>query len=223
MINHAVKNGNHELLRQILTGNGPKEEGFNNHHDDGTIHQVDAFGDTPLIWASMKGDNEMIDILLGAGANIQAPSTDGDTPLHRAVKCGHLHSARHILLKVKPKDRPTLNQMLNNAGMVPLHYAAKYGFDDIGELLMGMGGDPAIKDSSGRSSFDYAEQNGHKMMLALLRDPILARAEAAADAGDTEKNIFFATLGLIAMTNSPHVYHMCSRACFRIGTSNEEQ
>eukprot|EP00615_Pteridomonas_danica_P018269 CAMPEP_0114400198 /NCGR_PEP_ID=MMETSP0102-20121206/16216_1 /TAXON_ID=38822 ORGANISM="Pteridomonas danica, Strain PT" /NCGR_SAMPLE_ID=MMETSP0102 /ASSEMBLY_ACC=CAM_ASM_000212 /LENGTH=191 /DNA_ID=CAMNT_0001562453 /DNA_START=16 /DNA_END=587 /DNA_ORIENTATION=- len=142
MINHAVKNGNHELLRQILTGNGPKEEGFNNHHDDGTIHQVDAFGDTPLIWASMKGDNEMIDILLGAGANIQAPSTDGDTPLHRAVKCGHLHSARHILLKVKPKDRPTLNQMLNNAGMVPLHYAAKYGF----------------------------------------RDPILARAEAAADA-----------------------------------------
>jgi ankyrin repeat protein len=68
-------------------------------------------------------------------------------------------------------------------GMIPLHYAAKYGFDDIGELLMGMGGDPEIRDKSGRSCFDYAEQNGHKMMLALLRDPIQARAEAAADAG----------------------------------------
>lgn len=51
-----------------------------------------------------------------------------------------------------------------------------------GELLMGMGGDPEIRDNSGRSSFDYAEQNGHKMMLALLRDPIQARAELAADA-----------------------------------------
>jgi ankyrin repeat protein len=183
MINHAVKNGNHTLLREILSGNGPKEEGFSNHHDDGTIHQVDAFGDTPLIWACMKGDNEMIDILLGAGANIQAPSTtNGDTPLHRAVKCGHLHTSRHLLLKVKAKNRPTLNLNVNQAGMIPLHYAAQYGFDDIAELLMGMGGDPSIEDNQGKSSFDYAEQNDHHMMLALLRDPILARAEAAADA-----------------------------------------
>lgn len=28
MINHAVKNGEHDLLRQILSGNGPRDEGF---------------------------------------------------------------------------------------------------------------------------------------------------------------------------------------------------
>lgn len=160
----------------------------------------------PLTWACMKGDNEMIDILVDAGADIQAVSQiDGDTPLHRAVKYGHLHAARHLLKKVKEKEeRAHLNSLVNfvsalfnvfeiypvshiisllKEGMVPLHYAAKYGFDDVGELLMGMGGDPELRDNSGRSCFDYAEQNGHRMMLALLRDPIQARAEAAADAG----------------------------------------
>jgi ankyrin repeat protein len=94
---------------------GNRNNRFSNHHDDGTIHQVDQFGDMPLTWACMKGDNEMIDILVDAGADIQAMSEiDGDTPLHRAVKYGHFHAARHLLLKVKEKEhREHLNLLLN--------------------------------------------------------------------------------------------------------------
>lgn len=57
----------------------------------------------------------MIDILVDAGADIQAASEiDGDTPLHRCVKYGHLHAARHLLLKVKEKEkREQLNLLIN--------------------------------------------------------------------------------------------------------------
>jgi hypothetical protein len=90
MITSAVKNSNHDLLRRIVAGQGPKVEGFSNDMDTGTVHVVDGMGDTPLIWACMRGDEESVDILLDAGANISTGSTlDGDTPLIRAARYGH--------------------------------------------------------------------------------------------------------------------------------------
>ncbi len=43
-------------------------------------------GMTPLMTVIEKGNYELIEFLIEAGANLQATDTDGDTPFHRAAR-----------------------------------------------------------------------------------------------------------------------------------------
>lgn len=61
MIVAAVKAQNTYLVREIVEGRGPKDEGLNNSEvDERSIHLADDFGDTPLIWAAALGNEEMV-------------------------------------------------------------------------------------------------------------------------------------------------------------------
>ena len=61
MIVAAVKARNIELVRAIVEGRGPRDEGLNNSDiDERSIHLPDDFGDTPLIWAAVLGDKDMV-------------------------------------------------------------------------------------------------------------------------------------------------------------------
>jgi ankyrin repeat protein len=64
--------------------------------------------------------------------------------------------------------------------MSALHFAAKYGHDQIAEILLSHAeADPKKKDAGGKSAFRHAEENMHGLALAVLRDPEQARQEAA--------------------------------------------
>jgi len=117
--------------------------------------------------------------LLDSGADLRTGAeSDGDQPLHRAVKFRHMHVIKLIMERCDPKLRRKLLRTENMLGYTPLHLAAKYGLDEIAELLMEFGGNPDMSDERGYTSKDLASINDHSLTRAVLDDPETARAEA---------------------------------------------
>ena len=125
----AVKAGDHDMVLRILSGHGPRTDSFSNSTvDETSVETRDDFGDTPLVWAVMQGDDEMLQILMDAGANLRVGTlSDGDTPLHRAVKFHQLPLVNQIIEHTTPKEREEVVNLCNTMGLQPLHYAGLNG------------------------------------------------------------------------------------------------
>jgi ankyrin repeat protein len=77
----------------------------------------DPDGCTPLHVASSAGNSIASQLLIDAGADVDATDIDGATPLHKACANGHITTIL-VLLRAGAKRTST-----DNAGRTPLHYA----------------------------------------------------------------------------------------------------
>ena len=118
----AAYSGNLEVVRTII------------EYEPTDINARDGTGWTPLFWASPGHtfkDGSVLRFLLEHGADINAQSQSGRTPLHRASMNGALEVV-HLLLEngadVEAKD---------NVGETALQFAADRGHDEVVELLRG--------------------------------------------------------------------------------------
>ncbi len=78
--------------------------------------------------------------------------------------------------------------------MTALHYTAQYGLDALAELLLARGADPLDRDDAGRSAHELARSGAHALTLAILADPVRARAVAAAAAARRQAQLDTANL-----------------------------
>jgi ankyrin repeat protein len=88
-------------------------------------------GETALHIASKWGDEEAIRILIAAGAVINKPGEDHNTPLHYAAMMGHLGAAMALvdLGAVCSKDRyGNVPSELAREHAVVYEYLVKHGF-----------------------------------------------------------------------------------------------
>jgi hypothetical protein len=53
-------------------------------------------GHTPLAYAAMKGNPQMVDLLLRNGADVSLATADGDTPVELALRMGHAELANQL-------------------------------------------------------------------------------------------------------------------------------
>lgn len=82
----AVQQGNREQVSHFLaTGADPNAP-------------ESKFGVTPLSWAAMRGEVDLVQLLIEKGAKVRQPNTDGSTPLHCAAFLGH-DAIVQVLLK----------------------------------------------------------------------------------------------------------------------------
>ncbi|KAF5271907.1 hypothetical protein FQR65_LT05054 [Abscondita terminalis] len=139
----------------------------------GNVNQEDELGRTPLHYAAMNGNTELVEYLLNSGADTEckffyhqstfrSPKGDynkwnklytmfpppdgwGRTPLHAAVKEGHLEVVRLLI-----KRNANVNAQ-DEAGVTPLLLAGasknNSTFEDIVELLVNGGADVNLRNN----------------------------------------------------------------------------
>ncbi|MGH7537355.1 MAG: ankyrin repeat domain-containing protein [Gemmatimonadales bacterium] len=132
-------------------------------------------GGTALHYAAIANDRQMVDVLLGAGADMYArDDTYQMTPigwaneeghvemvrylygrgaevdLHQAAACGLVDRVRELLTKT----RRQVNSVAG--GWTPLQLATLWGHADVAELLLARGADPLVRDPFGRTTLEIA-------------------------------------------------------------------
>jgi len=95
----------------------------------------DTDGDTPLNCAAAAGQNEVAELLITNGADVNTKDDFGWAPLHSAAMNGHIEIVKLLIANsadVNTKD---------DKGATPLHDAAEEGYKELVELLIAKGAD----------------------------------------------------------------------------------
>ena len=103
------------------------------------VNSRDDAGNTLLHWATANGNLKLTEILIEAGAEIDATNNEGDAPIHLAARFGHTEVTIFLI------DRANADKNIqNNQGFTPLHMASLYGQADFITMLFEKGVDKDI-------------------------------------------------------------------------------
>lgn len=159
-LNLAARQGWTDLVRQHLKA------------DPLAVHQRGWIGDTPLHWPAHNGSVEIVELLLDAGAIIEADEINcyGGKPLHWASE--HEPKTVELLLK-RGADVNARNVMTDSDSyeFTPLIMNASQ-HDDCAEvtgLLLQAGADIKAKDAQGKTALTHALEGKRTRVLEVLR------------------------------------------------------
>src|SRR6187397_2547450 len=107
------------------------------------VNGAQGDGMSALHWAAERGDAELADMLIYAGANIAAVTRIGQyTPLHLAAKSGSAPLTKALL-----KAGSDVNAKSTNSGVTALHMAASSGSADVVNVLIDAKADVNAKEA----------------------------------------------------------------------------
>ena len=137
----------------------------------------DDKGETGLIVAILRRDENWTGFLLSEGADPSLAARNGDTPLIAAARSGYTSAAAQLIeLQVKV-------DAANRMGETALIIAVQQRQRDTVELLLAVGADPDKSDSAaGLSARDYATRDSRSRELLKLienRKPPVPNGAAA--------------------------------------------
>ena len=156
------------------------------------------FGDTYLMIT--MGTNplrmDIIELLVGAGADLEAKDNYGTTALLKASGTPSVGLLKYLIAKGADVHAKTNNKQTalwfaaqegcygnldilyeaganehipDSEGNTPLIRAARRGFPDVCEWLLAHGADPASKDWKKKTALDYARERGHAAVVNILQ------------------------------------------------------
>jgi ankyrin repeat protein len=162
----AAAKGDTAAVRQLLK-------------DGADVNGAQGDGMSALHWAAERGDVELADMLIYAGANIGAVTRIGQyTPLHLAAKAGHANVAKALL-----KAGANANAKTTNSGVTAMHLAASSGNAELINVLADAKADVNAKENeAGQTPLIFAAGLNRAAAVKAL----LARG---ADAAATTKVI----------------------------------
>ncbi|MGL5254295.1 MAG: ankyrin repeat domain-containing protein, partial [Brevinema sp.] len=117
------------------------------------------YGRTPLHGAAINGQKEIVEYLVGKGADVNAKNQNGDTPLHEAASRGYKEIVEYLVGKGADVNAK------NDYGRTPLHGAAINGQKEIVEYLVGKGADVNAKNQNGDTPLHEAANGEIKTYL----------------------------------------------------------
>ena len=109
---------------------------------------------TVLPLALVHGCNlQVVELLLEAGAHLEAPDDNGFRPLHAAAEVGSVPGIRHLLTRGVSLEAPT------KRGLTPLHIACALGHLEAARELVSQGADPSAASDLG-TPLEVARREG---------------------------------------------------------------
>uniref|UniRef100_A0A3Q3BID5 BTB (POZ) domain containing 11b n=1 Tax=Kryptolebias marmoratus TaxID=37003 RepID=A0A3Q3BID5_KRYMA len=196
--------GRTDLVNQAINLLGP----------DG-INSLNEQGMTPLMYACVRGDEAMVQMLLDAGADINSevpntvlkhpsvfPETRQATPLTFAVLHGHVPVVQ-LLLDAKASVEGSLQDGMENYTETPLQLAAAAGNFELVNLLLERGADPMVgtmyrngistAPQGDMNSYSLAAAHGHRNVFRKLlshtekgKGDVLSLEEILAEGSELE-------------------------------------
>ena len=116
--------------------------------DGADVNGSQGDGMSALHWAAERGDAELADVLIYAGANIGAVTRIGQyTPLHLAAKSGSAAVTKSLV-----KAGADVNAVTTNSGVTPMHMAASSGSAEVINLLADAKADVNAKESEAQQT-----------------------------------------------------------------------
>lgn len=129
--------------KAIKAGSLPKLMAVIDKHPE-RIDQPDREnGFSPLHWAVIGDQTNMVQFLLAQGANVNAPDFYGMTPLHKAAAFNREPIAR--MLTDKGANPLAYGAKYGVIKMAPIHLAAEAGFTDLVKLFLDLGVDANLR------------------------------------------------------------------------------
>jgi ankyrin repeat protein len=132
------------------------------------VRSISPDGFTPLHLAAFFGGTQAAELLVGRGADPDAPGRGWmtGTPLHSAASARHGAIVRLLLAAGADPDRR------QSGGWTPLHAAAHNGDAVTAALLLDAGADPAARNEQGTSVLEMAEASGDGATLERVRSAL---------------------------------------------------
>ena len=120
----------------------------------------------PMGTAAIERGKTIIQLLLNAGADLNAEGKGGQTALMKAVRYNLPSMIEFLIARGAKVDRPVRNDQ-----STALHCAAELGHVEATETLIKLGAPFNARDKRGRTPFDLAKAEGQKGVLKLLKNP----------------------------------------------------
>jgi ankyrin repeat protein len=180
---HWAVLGKHDEAVQLLLAHGAD------------INAVESSrGKTPLFDVVAAGDSTILNLLIDAGAHVDARDMRGDTPLILATRQDSVEVSKTLLeAKADPNSRDWC------LGQTALSLASEKGQEDIVCLLLSHGAAANIADDQGMTPLTYALQNDHAEIARML-----AAKEARGDSADVESILSTAVSQLELNVDDPY-------------------
>ncbi|KAL2917422.1 hypothetical protein HK105_203087 [Polyrhizophydium stewartii] len=139
----------------------------------------EVMGNTPLHRAAWARSPACCEVLVAAGANVNAENKGKDTPLHIAVESGSLELCEALVML-----GANVNAQ-NRSGESPLHYAAMHGFTSICTFLAENGAHLYAQNAEGNNPLHVAVESGSYPTCACFIYEIGVDVNAVNRAGNT--------------------------------------
>jgi ankyrin repeat protein len=148
----AAMKGDVETVRALL-------------RDGADVNAAQGDGMTALHWAAERSDEQMVEMLLYAGAKVDVITRIGQyTPLHLASRTGNAPVASRLL-----DMGADVGAVTSPAGTTPLHLAAASGYLEILDLLIGKGAEvDALDAAAGQTPLVFAASMNRAATAARL-------------------------------------------------------
>merc|ERR1711981_1175167 len=131
------------------------------------VNAEDGWGIQPVFDAANWGNNEIIELLVQAGADVESTSDhflmDGATPLKGAAMWGYDDTVQLLIDLGADMDRQT-----GDWNDTALHAAVYYNYRGVVTVLLDNGANPNLKDSGGWTPMDWAIYFNYRRITKIL-------------------------------------------------------
>lgn len=134
-------------------------------HPDLRIDLPNSAGETPLMMAALRDQDDWVSRMLDKGARIDGTAESGKpgwTPLHYAAAAPGAKALQVLLARGARVDAKAPN------GTTPLMMAAQYGTEDAVDLLLKQGADLRLRNDLDLAAADFAQRGGREALARRL-------------------------------------------------------